>query len=46
LYYNFKTHKFGKEVDYNPDEPKAIELTLYEIATKFGISVNQLKIKK
>jgi antitoxin component YwqK of YwqJK toxin-antitoxin module len=36
----------GKEVDYNPDEPKAIELTLDEIATKFGISVNQLKIKK
>jgi len=39
-------YDMGKEVDYNPDEPKAIELTLDEIATKFGINVNQLKIKK
>jgi antitoxin component YwqK of YwqJK toxin-antitoxin module len=36
----------GKEVDYNPDEPKQIELSMDEIATKFGINVNQLKIKK
>ena len=35
-----------KEVNYNPDEPKVTELTLDEIASKFGISVNQLKIKK
>jgi len=39
-------YDMGKKVDYNPDEPKAIELTLDEIATKFGIAVNRLKIKK
>jgi antitoxin component YwqK of YwqJK toxin-antitoxin module len=42
------THKCfydqGKEVDYNPDE--VTELTMDEIATKFGISIKQLKIKK
>jgi antitoxin component YwqK of YwqJK toxin-antitoxin module len=36
----------GKQVDYNPDEPKVTELTLDEIATKFGINVQNLKIKK
>jgi len=36
----------GNQVDYNPDELKQIELTLDEIATKFGISIKQLKIKK
>ena len=39
-------YDMGNKVDYNPDEPKAIELTLDEIATKFGVPVNQLKIKK
>jgi len=39
-------YDMGKKVDYNPDEVKQMELTLDEIATKFGISVNQLKIKK
>jgi len=39
-------YDMDKRVDYNPDEPKQIELTLDEIATKFGINVNQLKIKK
>jgi antitoxin component YwqK of YwqJK toxin-antitoxin module len=39
-------YDMGEEVDYNPDEPKQTELTLDEIASKFGISVNQLKIKK
>jgi len=39
-------YDMGYKVDYNPDEPKVTELTLDEIATKFGISVNQLKIKK
>lgn len=29
-----------------PDEPKAIELTLDEIAAKFGLPVSQIKIKK
>lgn len=29
-----------------PDEPKAIELTLDEIAEKFGLPVSQIKIKK
>jgi antitoxin component YwqK of YwqJK toxin-antitoxin module len=50
-YYNGKLYykgfyDMGERVDYNPDEPKVTELTLDEIATKFGISVNQLKIKK
>jgi len=39
-------YDMGKRVNYNPDEPKQIELTLDEIASKFGINVNQLKIKK
>jgi len=39
-------YDMGKKVDYNPHEPMAIELTLDEIASKFGINVNQLKIKK
>jgi hypothetical protein len=36
----------GNRVDYNPNEPNAIELTLDEIAIKFNIPVEQLKIKK
>jgi antitoxin component YwqK of YwqJK toxin-antitoxin module len=36
----------GKRVDYNPLEPQAIELSLDEIANRFGINVNSLKIKK
>jgi hypothetical protein len=36
----------GNQVDYNPDEPKVTELSLDEIANRFGIPVNQLKIKK
>ena len=36
----------GKEVSYNPNEPKVIELTLDEIALKLNIPVEQLKIKK
>ena len=39
-------YDMGNKVDYNPDEPKVTELTLDEIASKFGINVNQLKIKK
>jgi antitoxin component YwqK of YwqJK toxin-antitoxin module len=34
----------GNRVEYNPDE--VIELTLDEIAIKFNIPVEQLKIKK
>ena len=45
LYYK-GFYDMGEEVDYNPDEPKVTELTLDEIASKFGINVNQLKIKK
>jgi antitoxin component YwqK of YwqJK toxin-antitoxin module len=45
LYYK-GFYDMGKEVDYNPDEPKVTELTLDEIALKFGISIEQLKIKK
>jgi hypothetical protein len=36
----------GKQVDYNPDEPKIVELTLSDIANKFGIDINQLRIKE
>ena len=36
--------KFAKEIE--PEQPKVIELTLEEIAEKFGISVDNLKIKK
>jgi len=39
-------YDMGERVDYNPDELKQTELTLDEIASKFGINVNQLKIKK
>ncbi len=45
LYYK-GFYDMGEEVDYNPDEPKVTELTLDEIANKFGVPVNQLKIKK
>ncbi len=34
----------GRRVDYNPDE--VTELTMDEIAQKFGINVQNLKIKK
>ena len=43
----------GKETKYETStglildyRPKPVELTLEDIATKFGIDVNQLKIKK
>ena len=36
--------KFAKEIE--PEQPKVIELTLEEIAEKFGVEVNNLKIKK
>jgi hypothetical protein len=36
----------GKQVDYNPDEPKVIELSLNEIASKLGIDVDKLRIKE
>ena len=39
-------YDMGNKVDYNPDESKVTELTLDEIANKFGVPVNQLKIKK
>ena len=39
-------YDMGKRVDYNPDEPKIIELTLTDIAVKFNIPVEQLRIKK
>ena len=39
-------YDMGNKVDYNPNEPKAIELTLDEIAEKLNIPVEQLKIKK
>jgi antitoxin component YwqK of YwqJK toxin-antitoxin module len=39
-------YDMGERVDYNPDEPKVTELTLDEIANRFGISIKQLKIKK
>ena len=40
-YYNM-----GEQVDYNPDEPRLIELTLTDIANKLGIDVNKLRIKE
>jgi antitoxin component YwqK of YwqJK toxin-antitoxin module len=39
-------YDMGNKVDYNPDEPKVIELTLNEIASKLNIDVNQLRIKE
>jgi antitoxin component YwqK of YwqJK toxin-antitoxin module len=51
--YRYNGNKFyvgyydmNKRVDYNPDEPKVIELTLSEIANKLNIDVNQLRIKE
>ena len=38
------TWRFAKEIE--PETPKQIELTLDEIADKFGVSVENLKIKK
>ena len=45
LYYKI-FYDQGYKVDYNPDEPRVTELTLDEIASKFGINVQNLKIKK
>jgi antitoxin component YwqK of YwqJK toxin-antitoxin module len=45
LYYK-GFYDMGNRVDYNPDEAKVVELTLDEIAIKFNIPVEQLKIKK
>jgi antitoxin component YwqK of YwqJK toxin-antitoxin module len=45
LYYK-GYYDMGEKVDYNPDEPKVIELTLTEIANKLNIDVNQLRIKE
>ena len=39
-------YDMGKMVDYNPDEPKLIELTLSDIANKLGIDVDKLRIKE
>ena len=39
-------YDMGKQVDYNPDEPKIIELTLSDIANKLGIDVDKLRIKE
>ena len=45
LYYK-GYYDMGKLVSYNPDEPKIVELTLSDIANKFGIDINQLRIKE
>ena len=45
LYYK-GYYDMGKKVDYNPDEPKLIELTLSDIANKFGLDVDKLRIKE
>ena len=39
-------YDMGKQVDYNPDEPKVIELTLTDIANKLGVDVDKLRIKE
>ena len=39
-------YDMGKIVAYNPDEPRLIELTLSDIASKFGIDVDKLRIKE
>ena len=39
-------YDMGKRVDYNPDEPKVIELTLSDIANKLGVDVDKLRIKE
>ena len=39
-------YDMGKQVDYNPDEPKIIELTLSDIANKLGLDVDKLRIKE
>ena len=39
-------YDMGKQVDYNPDEPKIIELTLSDIANKLGVDVDKLRIKE
>jgi hypothetical protein len=37
-----RTWKYAKEIE----EPKELELTLEQIAEKFGVSVESIKIKK
>jgi antitoxin component YwqK of YwqJK toxin-antitoxin module len=39
-------YDMGKRVDYNPDEPKIVELTLSDIANKLGVDVDKLRIKE
>jgi antitoxin component YwqK of YwqJK toxin-antitoxin module len=39
-------YDMGKRVDYNPDEPKVVELTLSDIANKLGVDVDKLRIKE
>jgi antitoxin component YwqK of YwqJK toxin-antitoxin module len=39
-------YDMGRIVSYNPDEPNVIELTMEEIADKFGVNINKLRIKK
>ncbi len=36
----------GEQVDYNPDKPKIVELTLSDIANKLGVDVDKLRIKE
>ena len=45
LYYKCY-YDMGEQVDYNPDEPKIIELTLSDIASKLGVDVDKLRIKE
>jgi len=45
--YRYKGYyDMGTKVDYNPDEPKVIELTLSDIANKLGIDLDKLRIKE
>ena len=39
-------YDMDKQVNYNPDEPKVIELTLSDIANKLGIDLDKLRIKE
>jgi antitoxin component YwqK of YwqJK toxin-antitoxin module len=45
LYYK-GNYDMGNQVDYNPEEPKVIELTLTDIANKLGVDVDKLRIKE
>lgn len=42
-YYHISLYQYAKQI---PDKEEAVELTLDQIAEKFGISVDRLKIKK